>query len=163
MYLLDTGIVAELRRAKAQGTGLASWAAGIDRAQLFVSAITLLELQTGMMRLVRTEKQAGAALRAWIDTQLVPAFAGRILAVDAAVVRRRALLALADDRDALIAATALEHGLTLVTGQAAAFKGSRVKLLDPVNYEPEAFEDDADWQEAGRTGPLWLKNLFVRT
>ena len=163
MYLLDTGIVAELRRGKAAGTGLATWAASIDRAQLFVSAVTLLELQSAVVRLMRTDKHSGAALRAWIDTQLVPAFTGRILAVDVAVARRRATLALADDRDALVAATALEHGLTLVTGQAAAFKASRVKLLDPLNYEPDAFEDDADWQEAGRTGPLWLRNLFVRT
>ena len=68
---------------------------------------------------------------------------------------------LADARDALLAATAIEHGLTLVTRQTAAYKGARVKLFNPWGYTPED-EEDADWRQAGRAGPLWLKNLFVR-
>jgi predicted nucleic acid-binding protein len=166
MYLLDTQVAFELRKAKAGRTdqGLAGWAAGVSRQNLFLSALSLLELDNGAAALDRRDKGGGAALRDWIDGQLMPAFEGRILPVDAAVVRRRARLPYADARDGLLAATAIEHGLTLVTRQTAAFKGGRVKLFNPWGYRPEAAEDDAeDWDRAGRTGGLWLKNLFVRT
>ena len=165
MYLLDTPVVAELRKAKAGRTdaGLTAWAGGVSRQNLFLSALSLLELEQGASRLERQDKAAGAAVRGWIDKQLMAAFEGRILGVDAAVVRRRAVLPIADTRDALLAATAAEHGLTLVTRNAAAFKGARVKLFNPWGYSPEAVEEDEDWRQAGRSGPLWLKNLFVRT
>jgi hypothetical protein len=163
MYLLDTPVVLELRKAKAGRTdaGLATWAAGIQRQNLFLSALSLLELETTAAKTEKQDKAGGAALRAWVADQVMPAFEGRILAVDAAVVRRRAQLALADTRDALLAATAIEHGLTLVTRQTAAFKGARLKLFNPWGYTPED-EDDADWRQAARSGPVWLKNLFVR-
>lgn len=162
MYLLDTAVIAELRRAKARRTseGLVNWAAGTDRTQLFLSVISLLELQSGAARLARRDKAAGAAVGAWIADQILPAFAGRLLAVDAPIVRRRAKVPIADDRDGLLAATALEHGLTLVTRETAAFKGVKLKLLDPWNFDEGDAEDD--WQQAGRSSPLWLKNLFVR-
>jgi predicted nucleic acid-binding protein len=155
--------VLELRKAKAGRTdaGLAAWAAGIARQNLFLSALCLLELQNSAQRAEKQDKAGGAALRVWIADQVMPAFEGRILPVDAAVVRRRAQLTLADARDALLAATAIEHGLTLVTRQTAAFKGARVKLFNPWGYTPED-EDDADWRQAARSGPVWLKNLFVR-
>jgi predicted nucleic acid-binding protein len=164
MYLLDTGVVFELRKARAGRTdpGLASWAAGVARQNLFVSAIALLELDTGAARLERRDKAAGQALRSWIDDQVTKAFEGRILPVDAAVVRRRAALPYADARDGLIAATALEHGLVLVTRNTGAYRGGRVKLFNPWGYRPEDAEDDADWRQAAKAGPLWLKNLFVR-
>jgi hypothetical protein len=163
MFLLDTGVVLELRKAKAGRTdpGLASWAASVSPQTLFISALTLLELENGAARLEAHDKAAGAALREWIGGQVMPAFDGRILAVDAAVVRRRGALPYADGRDGLLAATALEHGLTLVTRNTAAFKAGRVKLFNPWGYTPDADEDD-DWGAAARTGPLWLKNLFVR-
>lgn len=165
MYLLDTGVVLELRKAKTGRTdpGLASWAAGVPRQSLFLSALTLLELDAGAAAAGRKDKAAGAALRGWIDAQVLAAFEGRILPVDVAVVRRRAQLAYADARDGLIAATALEHGLTLATRTPAAFKAGRVKTFNPWGYAPDALDDEADWGQAARTGPLWLKNLFVRT
>lgn len=164
MFLLDTPVVLELRKAKAGRTdaGLATWAAGVSPQTLFVSALTLLELENGAARAEARDKAAGAALRDWIGAQVMPAFDGRILAVDAAVVRRRGQLPYADGRDGLLAATALEHGLTLVTRNTAAFKAGRVKLFNPWGYTPDADEDD-DWGQAARTGPMWLKNLFVRT
>ena len=164
MYLLDTPIVFELRKAKAGRTdaGLAAWAAGVARERLFLSAISLMELDASAARAGPRDKAAAAALRNWIDSQVMPAFEGHILPVDAAVARRRGQLAIADTRDALFAATALEHGLTLATRNPAAFKGARVKLFDPWGYTPDAIEEDADWRDAGRAGPLWLKNLFVR-
>jgi predicted nucleic acid-binding protein len=165
MYLLDTGVVLELRKARAGRTdpGLTGWAAGIPRQSLFLSALTLLELDTGAGTAEAKDKAAGAALRSWIDAQVMPAFEGRILPVDVAVVRRRGQLSYADARDGLLAATALEHGLTLVTRTPAAFKAGRVKVFNPWGYAPDAFDEEADWGQAARTGPLWLKNLFVRT
>jgi predicted nucleic acid-binding protein len=165
MYLLDTEIVSELGKAKAGRTdpGLAGWAAGTIRQSLFISALTLLELETGAARLERRDRGAGQAVKAWIGDQVMKSFDGRILPVDAAVVRRRAQLAYADSRDGLLAATALEHGLTLVTRNTAAFKAGKVKLFNPWGYTPDAADEDADWGEASRAGPLWLRNLFVRT
>jgi toxin FitB len=165
MYLLDTAIVYELRGAKAGRTdaGLAAWAAGIAREDMFISALALLELEDEAARTERKDKGAGAALRDWIGDQVMRAFEGRVLAVDAAVVRRRALLPYPDARDGLLAATALEHGLTLVTRNTAAFKAGRVRTFDPWGYAPASSDEDADWRQAARTSSLWLKNLFVRT
>ncbi|UAK25226.1 type II toxin-antitoxin system VapC family toxin [Sphingomonas nostoxanthinifaciens] len=164
MYLLDTFVLAELRKAKAGQTdaGLTRWGAGVGRERLFMSAISLLELQSAVAELARKDRAAGEAAEAWLGNQVIPAFEGRILPVDAAVVRRRAKLGYSDPRDALIAATALEHGLTLVTRNVAAFRIGRVKLLNPWGFEPPVEEEDADWRQASRAGPAWLKNLFVR-
>jgi toxin FitB len=164
MYLLDTEVLLELRKAKSGGTdpGLASWAAGVSRQNLLISTLSLVELENAASRLDRKDKAAATVLREWIYERVMPAFEGRILPVDAAVARKRAQLSLVDTRDALLAATAAEHGLTLVTRHARAFKGSRVKLFNPWGYTPEDLDEDTDWRQAGRTGPLWLKNLFVR-
>lgn len=163
MYLLDTGVVLELRKARtgAADPGVVAWASGVDKERLFVSALTLVELDNAAARLSRRDKANGRALRQWIDDRVVPAFEGRILAVDAAVVKRKLELAHADPRDGLLAATALVHRLVLVTSNPAAFKLGRLKLFDPWGYQKQ--EEEADWRQAARTGPLWLKNLFVRT
>jgi len=165
MHLLDTDIVFELRNAKAGATdpGLAAWAAGAARSSLFISALTLLELETAVARAERKDKVQAVALRDWLDTRVAPAFDGRVLAIDAAVVRRRAHVPLADSRDALLAATALEHGLTLATRDAAAFaKVPRLKVFNPWGYKPEALDDVEDWGEAAKVGAQWLRNIFVR-
>jgi predicted nucleic acid-binding protein len=162
MYLLDTSIVFELREAKSGRAepGLSAWATGAARSDLFISAITLLELESAAAALERRDKAGGRSVRAWIADKVMPAFDGRILPVDAAIVRRRVLIPYSDPRDGLLAATALEHGLTLVTRNTAAFRAGRVKLFNPAGYTPE---DDSDWRQAARAAPLWLKNLFVRT
>lgn len=164
MYLLDTPIVLDLRKARAgeADPGLAAWAAGVARERLFLSAISLVELEGVAAKTARSDKAAGAALRGWIDNQVIPAFEGHILPLDATVARRRGQLAIAETRDALFAATALEHGLTLVTHDKAAFKGARVRLFDPSGYKPNEAEDEADWRSAARSGSLWLRNLFIR-
>ena len=90
------------------------------------------------------------------------AFDGRVLPIDAAVARRATGLDYAELRDALMAATALENGLTLTTRQTATFRTGRVKTFNPWRYTVEAATDDIDWRQASRAGPLWLKNLFVR-
>jgi predicted nucleic acid-binding protein len=162
MYLLDTGVVFELRKAKAGQTdaGLATWAASVARQNLFISALTLLELENSAGRQERIDKAAGTALREWIDGAVMTAFEGRILPIDTAVVRRRGQLPYSDSRDGLMAATAIEHGLILVTRNTAAFKAGRVKVFNPWGYAPD--DEGDDWGQAGRSGPLWLKNLFVR-
>ena len=165
MYLLDTGVVLELRKARAgeSDPGLAAWAAGIARQKLFISALSLLEIENAAARLARKDRAAGLVARQWIDNHVMPAFDGRILGVDAAIVRRRAQLPYANTRDGLLAATALEHGLTLVTRKVAVFRAGRVKLLNPsgVPAQPAA-DDEEDWGQATQAGHQWLKNLYVR-
>lgn len=160
MYLLDTAVLLALARARAGGADpqLAAWAGGVPREQLFVAALSIAEIE-GIPR----PKQGGDALRRWIDDQLVPAFADHILPLDAAVARRRGQLALASSRDALIAATALEHALTLVTFDPAAYRGVRLKLFDPRRYDPVEDAGPDDWRSAARGGPLWFRNLFIRS
>ena len=158
MFLLDTPVVLELRKGKSEhiDPAVAGWAAGTPRQQLFISALTLLELENSVTR------AGGPALRAWLDDQVMTAFDQRILPVDAAVARKRASVALSDNRDALLAATALVHGLTLVTRNTAAFRASRLKLFNPWGYAPESAEDLADWRQVAKASPVWLKNLFLR-
>lgn len=164
MYLLDTGIVLELRKARAgpADAGLAAWAAGIARPQLFISALTLLEIENAAARLARKDRAAGLVVRDWIDQRVMLAFEGRILPVDAAVVRRRAQLPYANTRDGLLAATALTQGLTFVTHRVSAFRAGRVKLLNPSGYIAPPTEDDEDWSHGTQSGSQWLKNLYVR-
>lgn len=99
-------------------------------------------------------------LAAWIRDRVLPAFEGRVLPVDLAVAKRAGALAYAEMRDALLVATALEHGLTLVTADPAAYKVGRPKLFCPLGYTPQ--EPEEDWREAARGGSQWFRNLFVR-
>lgn len=165
MHLLDTEVVFELRNAKSGRVdiGLPAWASQVAHASLFISALTLLELENAIGRAGRKDRTQGAALRDWLDNRVARAFEGRILPIDAAIVRRRAAVPLADSRDALLAATALEHGLTLATRAPNAFaKVPRLKTYDPWTYRPEALEDDEDWGQAAKAGAQWLRNIFVR-
>jgi predicted nucleic acid-binding protein len=130
---------------------------------LFISALNLLEIESAAARLGRKDRSAGLAIREWIDKHLTPAFEGRVLPVDANIVRRRAQLPYANTRDGLLAATALEHGLTLVTRRVASFRAGRVKLLNPSGYSAQPSEDEEeDWGQSAQTGHRWLKNLYVR-
>ncbi len=167
MFLLDTDIVLDLRKAKAgrADPGLAAWAAGIAKQKLFISALNLLEIEAAAARLGKKDKAAGLAVREWIDGSVMPAFDGRVLPVDAQIVRRRAQLPYANTRDGLLAATALEHGLTFVTRRVTAFRAGRVKLLNPSGHSAppsQTTEEEEDWGQGAQTGHLWLKNLYVR-
>ncbi|MBV8972213.1 MAG: type II toxin-antitoxin system VapC family toxin [Sphingomonadaceae bacterium] len=141
MYLLDTNVVSELRKTRSGRADprVVAWARPIALAGLFISAITLLELDIGVGRIERRDAAAGRVLRRWLDQDVVRAFHGRILPVDVAVARRCAPLHAPDprpDRDALIAATALVHALTVVTRSVADFSGAGVPLLDPWQAVP---------------------------
>lgn len=136
MYLLDTNVISELRKV---GDGKAdaavvTWVSGVDAGEMFISALTLMELEIGILRVERRDAAQGARLRAWFETQVCPEFEERTLSIDGAIARRCARLHVPDpksERDALIAATALEHGLTVVTRNMADFAATGVSLINP--------------------------------
>ena len=136
MYLLDTNVVSELRKAKGgrADPNVIAWAQPIPVGSLFLSAITVLELELGVLLIERRDAAQGKVLRAWLDQSVLPAFEGRILPVDVEVARRCARMHVPDprsERDALIAATGLVHGMTIVTRNVPDFSGLDLTLLDP--------------------------------
>lgn len=133
MYLLDTNVISELRKPQADANVVA-WAKGVIAQRLFISAITLKELETGVLRMERRDAAQGKVLRTWLKRHVMPAFDGRILPVDAAVALRCARLHVPDqanESDALIAATALVNGLTVVTRNVDDFQSTGVALINP--------------------------------
>jgi predicted nucleic acid-binding protein len=134
MFLLDTNVISELRRPERANRNVAAWAGSIPFASFFLSAISILEIEIGAHRLARTDPAQGAVIRAWIDGRVLARFEGRVLPVDIAIAQRCARLHVPDpqsERDALIAATALVHGLTMVTRNTAHFASAGVALLNP--------------------------------
>ncbi|WP_323836572.1 type II toxin-antitoxin system VapC family toxin [Photorhabdus africana] len=133
MYILDTNVVSELRKVRASkaNAGVAAWAESVDATELFLSAITIMELETGILQIERRDITQGALLRSWFNHHVIPEFAGRILPVDMAVAQRCARLHVPDKRDALIAATALVHGMTVVTRNVIDFELTDVPILNP--------------------------------
>ncbi len=136
MYLLDTNVISELRKAKSgkANEGVVAWANSVSASNLFLSVITILELEIGILQIERRDPTQGAILRSWINGHVLPAFTDRTLMVDTAVVQCCAKFHVPDpcsDRDALIAATALVHGLTVVTRNMSDFAPTQVSLLNP--------------------------------
>lgn len=136
MFLLDTNVISELckvRSGKAD-QNVARWADRVDAAELFVSAITLQELEIGILLAERKDAPKAAILRTWMNLHVLPAFAERILPVDTAVALRSALLHIPEPRpvrDALIAATALVHGMPVVTRNVSDFEPTGVVVINP--------------------------------
>ena len=113
MFVLDTNLVSELRKVRLgkADVNVAAWTLCVDAADLFVSAITIMELELGVLSIERKDATQGAMLRSWLEQQVLPEFSGRTLPVDTAVAGRCARLQTPDERgerDALIAATALD-------------------------------------------------------
>lgn len=136
MYLLDTNVVSELRKAKSSNLdkNVAKWAKKIPVSSLFLSVITILELETGILLMERRDPTQGAILRSWLNNHIFPAFSERILPLDIAVAQRCAKLHVPDprsDRDAIIAATAVVHGMIVVTRNVNDFKHTGVEMLNP--------------------------------
>lgn len=136
MYLLDTNVISELRKAKSgkANKNVVTWANSVSATRLFVSVITVLELETGILLVERRDPAQGAVLRSWLNSHVLPAFCDRILVVDTAVAQRCAKLHVPDprsDRDAIIAATALVHDMTVVTRNIDDFAPSSVDILNP--------------------------------
>jgi len=138
MFILDTNIVSELRKFRMgrAAAPVVAWAGTVPTHQLFLSAISAMELEVGVLRAELRDPRQGAALRNWLEREVKPSFGGRILGVDLAVAIRCASLHVPTqkpERDSLIAATALVHGLTVVTRNIRDFSGMGVKLLNPWN------------------------------
>ncbi|SEI11472.1 hypothetical protein SAMN05216228_101370 [Rhizobium tibeticum] len=135
-YLLDTNVVSELRKV---GDGKADanvtkWVGAQDSNDLFISAITILEIERGILTIQRRDAAQGSRLRGWMDSRVRPEFAERVLPIDDAIATRCAHLHIPDRRneaDALIAATALVHGLTVVTRNVQDFDDTGVIVVDP--------------------------------
>lgn len=139
MYVLDTNVLSELRKVRLgkANVNVAAWSESVDAADLFLSAITIMELELGVLSIERKDATQGAVLRRWLERQVLPEFSERILPVDTAVAQRCARLHVPNkrnERDALIAATALVHGMTVVTRNVADFEPSGVAIANP--WEP---------------------------
>lgn len=136
MFLLDTNVVSELRKA---GDGRAdanvvAWASSVENALMHISAITVMEIEIGIQRIERRDVAQGTLLRTWLENHVLPFFEGRVVPIDTAVALQCAKLHVPDkksERDALIAASALVHGMTVVTRNVGDFDGTGAKLLDP--------------------------------
>jgi predicted nucleic acid-binding protein len=141
MYVLDTPVISELRKTRSgkADPNVVTWSAAAPVGALFISAVTIFELEIGVLRLERRDVAQGRMYRAWLEDSVLPAFDGRVLPIDTAVARRCAPLHVPNpraDRDAFIAATALVHSMTVVTRNVADFSGTGVALLNP--WQPQA-------------------------
>ena len=137
MFLLDTNVISELRKANAGSAnrGVAEWADRTPATFMYLSAISLHELEYGVQLAERADPEKGALLRAWLHTSVVPAFSGRIVPVDDQVARRAAALHIPDPapfRDGLIGASAIVHSMTMVTRNTADFsRFDELQVLNP--------------------------------
>jgi predicted nucleic acid-binding protein len=139
MFLLDTNVVSELRKVRSgkANPGVAAWAEKVRSVELFISAITIQELEHGVLLMERSDPTQGAMLREWLDQSVTAAFKNRVIAVDERVARSAAALHVPDPapfRDALIGATALVHEMTVVTRDLKDFRRFHgVDILNPWN------------------------------
>lgn len=134
MFLLDTNVLSALRRRHRADDRVGVWAAALSPSDIFLSVITVLEIEAGVLSIERRDPAQGAILRGWVDRQVLPGFAGRILPIDTSIAQRCAALHVPDprpERDALIAATALVHDLTVVTRNTGDFEPTGVRMLNP--------------------------------
>ncbi|MES2980005.1 MAG: type II toxin-antitoxin system VapC family toxin [Pseudomonadota bacterium] len=136
MFVLDTNVVSELRKVRLgrADANVRAWTETVDAANLFISAVTIMELELGVLSIERKDATQGAMLRSWLEQHVMPEFSARTLSVDTAVAQRCARLHVPDkrgERDALIAATALVHGMTLVTRNVIDFKPTGVTIVNP--------------------------------
>ena len=139
MYILDTNVVSELRKIHAgkADSRVSAWVQTVNMNELYVSVITVQELEIGVRLIERRDQAQGKVFRAWLNDQVLPVFSERILPIDTAVALRSASLHVPNPqpiRDRLIAATALVHGMTVVTRNISDFKSSRVPVLNPWEF-----------------------------
>ncbi len=136
MFLLDTNVVSELRKGKSGkfDKNVIAWAQSVPVATLFISVITVLEIETGILLIERRDHSQAKILRGWLNKAVLPGFSDRILVIDLAVAQCCARLHVPHpraDRDSIIAATALVHGLSVVTRNVGDFKQTGVTVFNP--------------------------------
>ncbi len=136
MFLVDTNVVSELRRSKTgkADANVLSWAESVSPVELYISTISILEIEIGVLQAEHRDHRQGKALRNWFEGQVLTVFHERVIPIDLEVARRCADLHVPDpaaDRDALIAASALVHGMSVVTGNISDFSASGVPLVNP--------------------------------
>ncbi len=139
MYLLDTNVVSELRKAanNSADPNLVAWASSVEAGSLYISSITLLELEIGVQRVERRDKRQGKVLRNWLSEKVGPAFAGRILPFDSGSAEICAGYHVpnpSSDRDSYIAAIAAQHGMVVATRNERDFASFDVPILNPWDY-----------------------------
>jgi predicted nucleic acid-binding protein len=137
MFLLDTNVISELRKSAAgkANRGVTAWANETPAALMFMSVISLHELEHGVLLAERSDPAKGAVLRAWLDNSVMGAFQERIIEVAAPIALQAAALHVPDPapyRDAFIGATALVHGLTMITRNVTDFERfADLNVLNP--------------------------------
>jgi len=138
MFILDTNVVSELRKARdgKADPHFVQWLRTVVAAELFLSAITVMELEIGVLQMERRDPVQGNILRQWLDRHVIPEFLGRILSIDFDVAGHCARLHVPNrrnERDAMIAATAIVHGMTVVTRNVVDFETTGALVLNPWN------------------------------
>ncbi|MCU6502559.1 type II toxin-antitoxin system VapC family toxin [Rugamonas sp. A1-17] len=136
MFILDTNVVSELRKVALgkANSSVQQWATSAEPRALYLSAITIHELEIGVLQLKRRNAIGSEVLRKWLDGHVLSSFSGRILPVDTAVAQRAAVLHIPQTRpwaDAFIAATALVHDMIVVTRNVSDYQSTGVRLLNP--------------------------------
>lgn len=136
MYLLDTNVISEMRKSqkKRAHPNVQRWSDNANGESLYLSAISVYEAEIGILLMMRKDRLQAEVLQDWLHGHILPGFSGRILSVDQEVALRCATLHIPDTppyRDALIAATALVHGLTVVTRNVKDFEPLGCKVLNP--------------------------------
>lgn len=134
IYLLDTNVLSELRRADRGDARVRAWSQSLQLQNLFLSAITILEIEQGILRLNRRDAKTAELFRDWLTNYVLKQFDGRILAFDWSAAIRCAAMHVPDpqpDRDSIIAATAAVHGLTVATRNVADFEACGVPVFNP--------------------------------
>jgi predicted nucleic acid-binding protein len=133
-YLIDTNVWSELRNRGRTDAGVRAWAQDADPADMYLSVVTVFELERGVLLIERRDPEQGLRLRRWLEERVLEPFSRQILPIDGPIARRSAALHVPDprpERDALIAATALTHRLTVVTRNVSDFEPMGVALLNP--------------------------------
>jgi predicted nucleic acid-binding protein len=139
-FLIDTNVLSELRKGQRCDVGVAAWFDEVTDEELFVSVLTIGEIRRGVELIRRRDTVAAARLGAWLEA-LVTSYSDRIVSIDATIAERWGRMSASDPVpvvDGLLAATAWERGLTLVTRNVADVAATGVNCINPFSSLPGA-------------------------